>query len=205
MGLLHGGMSVMRFDLAPADKVIDLQKSIDSRIFVPLADHGDTMTSIGWVPIESPNNDHGIFIDKSMWMFGDKIALAVREDEFVINKAKLNALLKHRMDEAVFENGGDASDMGRNAKLTIKRACTLEMRAKSQPRSKIVELVVEGDVLMVFGKGSFVEDQVVPLFERTFARRAVFVSPTELAIKYCGENESKFKLLQKSIPSSFAS
>jgi len=171
MGVFKGSMSYVRFFAGKTDKNLSVyEKSIVSRAFIPLTPNADM--SIGWVDAADPYGpNHSI--PYNAYAFGDLVVLAYRKDTHSVPKHILREEVRKRLEKIKEEEGAD-KEFNRAFLKAVDAAVLNELRAKSLPKSKVIPLVwnTKTGEVKVFGTGTAVYENVIPLFERTFEVRA---------------------------------
>lgn len=180
MGALKGSLSYLRFlvegDAAP-NAGTAYEKSLQSRRFLPLSPTAETMESAGWVPLEAPYDDE-LKITRDLFLFGDLIAVAYREDKFAIPKPLLQRETKKRIEKIIKEEKKDPEELSRAFIKAVEASVLVELKAQTIPRSKLVDVIwdLPRKEVRVFGRGTIVTERLASLFERTFQVRAELAS-----------------------------
>ncbi len=175
MGALNGSLSYVRFlvdgDL-PKNPGSALEKSIESRRFSPLSPTQETTESAGWVATEAPFDD-GRPLTRDLFLFGDLVALTYREDKWAVPRPLLKRETAKRIQKIVDEEKKDPDSIGRAFIKAVEAAVLIELKQKTFPRTKLVDVVwdTRRREARVFGRGTIVTERVASLFERTFGAR----------------------------------
>jgi DNA recombination-dependent growth factor C len=169
MGALRGNASYMRFSVLgdpPRDFAMIYEQGVEARRFLPLSAEGDEMESAGWASIVEPY-DEDLPLTRHDFVFDNRIALCFREDKFTFPAAYVRAQVAKKA--RVLEEKEDRPLKARDYKL-LKEAVQGELRRKTLPRTKVVEMVWDLDrgEVRVFGSGKVVTERFAALFERTF-------------------------------------
>lgn len=180
MGALRGSLSYLRFLVdgdVPDNPGSAWEKAMQSRRFLPLNPTGDTMESAGWVPMEAPFDDDAK-MTRDLFLFGDLMAIAYREDKYAVPKALLQRETKKRLEKIVREQKKDPEELSRAFIKAVEASVLVEIKARTIPRSKLVEAIwdLPRKELRVFGRGTVVTERLASLFERTFQVRVELAS-----------------------------
>lgn len=172
--ILKGTITLTRFNAAieGAPNIDALAASIEKRRFVPLSPSSDAAESAGWAAFEAPFDDERV-IDSPSFLFGERVVLAYREDKWKIDRALLKRETQKRIEKIIAEEGKDKDEIGKAFIKAVESAVLAELKAKSRPKTKIVQIEwnhVEG-TLRVFGRGTIVTERIASLFERTFSAK----------------------------------
>ena len=175
MGALFGSLSYLRFlvDGEPhANAGTAYEKSMESRRFLPLSPTGDGMDSAGWVPLEAPYDDD-IKITRDLFLFGEIIAVAYREDKYAIPRALLKRETKRKVEKIAKEERKEAREMSRAFIKAVEASVLTELKAQTMPRTKLVDVIwdMKKKEVRVFGRGTVATERISSLFERTFQVR----------------------------------
>lgn len=174
MGALAGSLSYLRFliDGGLGDKIDQVEKSVQSRRFLPLSPTQDSQDSAGWVPTEAPFDDERR-MTRDLFVFGDLIAVTYREDKWAIPRPLLKRETQKRIEKIVKEEKKDPDDIGKAFIKAVEAAVLTELKQKTMPRSKLVDVIwdVSRKEARVFGRGTVATERVASLFERTFQVR----------------------------------
>jgi hypothetical protein len=168
MGAARGGLSYLRFtvDKDPPPKLVSgFEKAVEARRFMPLKG-GELAESAGWAPIDDPLDDEAP-IPRDGFMFTGLIALAYREDKIAIPKA----LLEHQVRRRMLEIEQSGQRVNRTAKKAIELTVAAELRRKTMPMTRLVDVVwdLRRGELRLFGRGKIATERATALFERTFS------------------------------------
>jgi hypothetical protein len=175
MGALGGSLSYLRFAVdgdAADNPGSTYEKSIESRRFRPLTPAGDSMDSAGWVPLEAPYDDE-LPLTRDLFLFGELIAVAYREDKYVIPRALLQRETDKRLEKIEREEKKEKREMGRAFRKAVEASVLAEMKTKVIPRSRLVDVVwdLRRKEMRVFGRGTIATERCASLLERTFQVR----------------------------------
>jgi recombination associated protein RdgC len=175
VGALRGSLSYLRFFVdgeAHPSAGAHYEKSLQSRRFLPLSPTGETMESAGWVPLEAPFDDD-TKLTRDLFLFGELIAVAYREDKYAIPRPLLQRETKKRLEKIVREEKKDAGELSRAFIKAVEADVLVELKRRTIPRSKLVDVVwdVARREVRVFGRGTIATERVASLFERTFQVR----------------------------------
>jgi hypothetical protein len=174
VGALNGSMSYLRFliDGAVPDDVDKLEKSVQSRRFLPLQPTQESPESAGWVPTEAPFDDERK-LTRDLFVFGDLIVVTYREDKWSIPRPLLKRETQKRIEKIVAEEKKDPEKIGKAFIKAVEAAVLTELKQRTIPRSKLVDVVWDGprNEARVFGRGTVATERVASLFERTFQVR----------------------------------
>lgn len=171
LGAIGGTASYLRFSVEgePPPRAADVfEQAIEARRFSPLNANSGENESIGWVPIEDPYDDE-LPITRDRFYFSDLVALAYREDGWSLPRPIIKQHVKRKV-EAILAKG---EKVGRPLKKTIELAVIAELRARSIPRPRVVDVVWDTSrhQVRIFGRGPMAAERCVALIERTFAVR----------------------------------
>lgn len=173
MSVLNGSQSFTRFlvdgDVAAAGAI---EKAVEARRFLPLSPTGEVSQSAGWVPLEAPFDDE-LAITRDVLVFGDLIAIAYREDTYRIPRALLVRETKKRLDKIAVDEKKPRDEMGRAFIKAVEQSVLVELKGKTIPRAKIVDVLwdtTRGEV-RVYAMGAIATERVASIFERTFQVR----------------------------------
>ncbi|MDP2340552.1 MAG: hypothetical protein Q8O67_06325 [Deltaproteobacteria bacterium] len=175
MGALNGSLSYLRFlvdgDLADNPGTA-YEKALQSRRFVPLLAHQESGDSAGWVPTEAPFDDERK-LTRDLFLFGDLIAVTYREDKWSIPRPLLKRETTRRLEKIIAEEKKDPEDIGRAFIKAVEQAVLIELKQRTIPRSKLVDVIWDPGrrEARVFGRGTVATERVASLFERTFQVR----------------------------------
>jgi recombination associated protein RdgC len=175
VGALAGSLSYLRFlvdgDVAKNPGTV-YERAIEARRFVPLTPAGDTLESAGWVPLEAPFDDERA-ITRDLFLFGDLVCVTYREDKYAIPRALLQRETQKRLDKIAHDEKKPRDEMGRAFIKAVEAAVMQELKARTIPRSKLVDVVwdLPKKEMRVFGRGTIVTERVASLIERTFQVR----------------------------------
>lgn len=175
MGALNGSMSYMRFLIdgeVPANPGAAFEKAIETRKFTPLSPSSETPESAGWVATEDPFAENQS-ITRGLFLFGEYVVISYREDKWAIPRPLVKREVQKRIQKIIDEEKKNADDIGKAFVKAVETAIISELKQKSYPRSKIVDIVwdtARGEA-RVFGRGTVVTERVASLFERTFQVR----------------------------------
>ena len=169
MGAISGSAGYLRFFVdgeAPNDLGARFEQAIEARRFLPIAPDGTD--GIGWVPMDAPFDDE-LPITRDRFHFSHLIALGYREDTYSVGKRQL----EHLVDRRVIEVEKEGKKVGRALRRAIRDALTIELRKKSLPRTRVVDMIWDLDraELRVFGRGTIATERCIACFERTFSVR----------------------------------
>ena len=175
MGALNGSLSYLRFLVdgdPPPNPGTAWEKALQSRRFVPLLAHQDSGDSAGWVPTEAPFDDERK-LTRDLFLFGDLVAVTYREDKWSIPRPLLKRETTRRLERIIAEEKKDPNDIGRAFIKAVEQAVLIELKQKSFPRSKLVDVIWDTarKEARVFGRGTVATEKVASLFERTFQVR----------------------------------
>jgi hypothetical protein len=175
MGALNGSMSYMRFLIegdVPANPGSAFEKAIEGRKFTPLTPSAETPESAGWVATEDPFAE-GRPLTRDLFLFGDLVVISYREDKWAIPRPLVKREVQKRIQKIIEDEKKDPDDIGKAFVKAVEAAIISELKQKSYPRSKVVDIVWDmgrGEA-RVFGRGTVVTERVASLFERTFQVR----------------------------------
>lgn len=172
MGAFGGSLSYMRFLVdgeAPKSPGAAFEKSIGSRRFVPLTPSQETGESAGWVAAEAPFDDE-LAITRDLFLFGDLVVLAYREDKWAIPRPVLKREVQKRIQKIIEEEKKSPDDISKAFVKAVEQGVLAELKAKTLPRSKIVDVVwdIGRGEARVFARGTVATERIASLFERTF-------------------------------------
>lgn len=172
MGALAGSLSYMRFLLEgapPNNPGAAFEKAIAARRFAPLAPSQDTSESAGWVPAEAPFDDE-LAVTRDLFLFGDIVVLAYREDKWAIPRPVVKREVQKRIKKIIDEEKKDPDSIGKAFVKAVEESIIVELKQKTLPRSKVIDVVwdMSRGEARVFGRGTIVTERVASLFERTF-------------------------------------
>lgn len=172
MGALGGSLSYMRFLIdgePPKNPGSTFEKAIHSRRFVPLSPSQENPESAGWAAAESPYDDD-IAITRDLFLFGDLVVLAYREDKWAIPRPVVKREVQKRIQKIIAEEKKSPDDIGKAFVKAVEQSIIAELKSKTLPRSKVVDVVWDmgrGEA-RVFGRGTMATERIASLFERTF-------------------------------------
>lgn len=175
MGALNGSMSYMRFLIdgeVPPNPGSAFEKALESRKFTPLTPSSETPESAGWVVTEDPFAET-VSIGRDRFLFGDLVVVSYREDKWAIPRPVVKREVAKRIQQIIEKEKKNADDIGKAFIKSVENAIISELKQKSFPRSKIIDVVwdmARGEA-RVFGRGTVVTERVASLFERTFQVR----------------------------------
>jgi hypothetical protein len=175
VGALTGSLSYMRFlvdGAAPKNPGAAFEKSIESRRFVALSPGAETSESAGWVATEAPF-DEARPLTRDLFLFGDLVVITYREDKWAIPRPVLKREVQKRIEKIIVEEKKDRDEIGRAFVKAVEQSVLAELKAKTIPRSKIVDVVwdmARGEA-RVFARGTVATERIASLFERTFQVR----------------------------------
>lgn len=174
MGALNGSLSYLRFlvDGGLHEKLDHVEKSVQSRRFVPLLPHQESPESAGWVPTEAPFDDERK-MTRDLFVFGDLVVVTYREDKWSIPRPLLKRETQKRIEKIIAEEKKDPDEIGKAFIKAVEQAVLTELKQKTMPRSKLVDVVwdVGRKEARVFGRGTVATERVASLLERTFQVR----------------------------------
>lgn len=202
MGVMNGAIGYLRFKTTTGDDAkTQFTRAINARRFHALSPGDDAVESAGWVAIEAPFDDDGD-IEREAYMFGDRIVIVYRQDQWVISRPRLRRETKLRVAKICADEGKDPSEVGRAFMKAIERAVMIDMRRQSTPRTKLVECVwtPSRSEMRAFGRGTIVTERVASLFERTFGVRVDLAVPAVRAVGVVGEDARLTKALSRVSP-----
>jgi hypothetical protein len=172
MGALAGSLSYMRFLIdgePPKNPGSTFEKAIAARRFVPLQPSQESPESAGWVAAEAPFDDE-LALTRDLFLFGDLVVLAYREDKWAIPRPVVKREVQKRIQKIIAEEKKSPDDIGKAFVKAVEQSIIAELKAKTLPRTKIVDVVWDmgrGEA-RVFGRGTVATERVASLFERTF-------------------------------------
>ena len=172
MGVLAGSLSYMRFLIdgePPKNPGSTFEKAIAARRFVPLQPSQESPESAGWVAAEAPFDDE-LALTRDLFLFGDLVVLAYREDKWAIPRPVVKREVQKRIQKIIAEEKKSPDDIGKAFVKAVEQSIIAELKAKTLPRTKIVDVVWDmgrGEA-RVFGRGTVATERVASLFERTF-------------------------------------
>lgn len=169
MSILKGTINLTRFSV-DGDVESNLETMIDSigkRRFVPLSPTSDAVSSAGWVAFEAPFDDERV-IDSPAFLFGERVVLGYREDKWAIDRALLKRETAKRVAQIIADEHKDPDEIGKAFVKAVEQAVLIELKAKSRPRTKIVQIEWLQKQLRVFARGTIATERIAALFERTF-------------------------------------
>jgi hypothetical protein len=172
MGALAGSLSYMRFLLeggAPNNPGAVFEKAIAARRFAPLSPSVESSEAAGWVPAESPFDDE-LPVTRDLFLFGDIVVLAYREDKWAIPRPVVKREVQKRIKKIIEEEKKDPDSIGKAFVKAVEESIIVELKQKTMPRSKVIDVVwdMSRGEARVFGRGTMVTERVASLFERTF-------------------------------------
>ncbi len=174
MGALNGSMGYLRFLVEGdvGDNINTLEKSLQSRRFLPLQPTQESAESAGWVPTEAPFDDERK-LTRDLFIFGDLVVITYREDKWSIPRPVLKRETAKRIDKIVREEKKDPDEIGKAFIKAVEAVVLTELKQKTIPRSKLVDVVWDAPrkEARVFGRGTVATERVASLFERTFQVR----------------------------------
>lgn len=180
MSALKGSMSFLRFLVEgepPANAGATYEKAIEARRMLPLHPDGESNEAAGWVSFEAPYDERAS-LTRDAFMLGELVVVAYREDKYAIPKPVLQRALKERLRKIVEDEGKDESELSRAFIKVVEKAVLAELKHKSFPRSKVIDVVwdVHRREVRVFGRGTVATERIASLFERTFGVRLTLAS-----------------------------
>lgn len=174
MGALNGSLSYLRFLVEGGlhEKLDHVEKSVQSRRFLPLQPSQESPESAGWVPTESPFDDERK-MTRDLFVFGDLVVVTYREDKWSIPRPLLKRETAKRIEKIIAEEKKDPDEIGKAFVKAVEQAVLAELKQKTMPRSKLVDVVwdVGRKEARVFGRGTIAIERVSSLLERTFQVR----------------------------------
>ncbi|MCC7112205.1 MAG: recombination-associated protein RdgC [Deltaproteobacteria bacterium] len=175
MGALHGSMSYLRFLVdgeVAKNPGTTYERALESRRFLPLSPSAEPLESAGWVPLEAPFDDE-LALTRDLFLFGELIAVAYREDRYAIPRAVVKRETRRRVEKIVREEGKDPKEMGRAFLKAVEAAALAELKAKTLPRTRLCDVLwdLKRGEMRIFGRGTLVTERVSSLIERTFQVR----------------------------------
>jgi recombination associated protein RdgC len=175
MGALAGSLSYLRFLVSgpvPKDPASAYEKALESRRFLPLLPEQEVSESAGWMPLEAPF-DEGLPLTRDLFLFGDRIAVAYREDKWAIPKPVLKRETHKRIEKIIKEEKKHPDEIGKAFTKAVELAVLAELKRKTLPRTKIVDVVWDlgRREVRVFARGTIATERIASLFERTFQVR----------------------------------
>jgi DNA recombination-dependent growth factor C len=203
MGALNGSISFLRFRVDGEEQTPSkLLKGLEARRFLPLSPTGEVMESAGWVPMMDPFNDDLAF-EKGEVFFGERICVTYREDAYKIPRNLLVRETKKRLEKIAEEEKKPRDEMGRAFVKAVEQSVLIELKAKTFPRTKLVDVIwtPKRTEVRVFGKGLVVTERVASLFERTFQVRIELAVPAVRALVIVGDNDENFQAMARLQPS----
>lgn len=180
MGALRGSLSYLRYLVdgdVPDNPGSLWEKALQSRRFLPLNPTSDTLESAGFVPLEAPFDDE-LSLTRDLFLFGELVAVAYREDRFAIPRPLLQRETKKRLEQIVREEKKDPDALSRAFVKAVEASVLVELKAKTIPRSKVIDVVwdLPRKEVRAFGRGTVVTERLASLFERTFQVRVEMAS-----------------------------
>lgn len=186
MPLLKGSATFSLFiveGFAPA--AIDAA-AFSSRRFVPLTVEGEAEESAGWVlfdePHEAPTADRPTLLDVTI-RGTHRVVVAYREDKWSIPRDLVKRETRKRIEKIIADEGKQPDEIGRAFVKAVEVAIKKELRGTSRPKTKIVEVEIEGPFCRIFGKGTVVHERVSALLARTLKLDVVHAHPAEIAVR----------------------
>lgn len=172
MGAFGGSLSYMRFLVdgdVPKSPGAVFEKAIESRRFVPLLPSAETGESAGWVAAENPFDD-GLAVTRDLFLFGDLVVLAYREDKWAIPRPVLKREVQKRIQKIIEEEKKSPDDISKSFVKAVEQGVLAELKAKSLPRSKVADVVwdIGRKEARIFARGTLARERIASLFERTF-------------------------------------
>ncbi len=175
MGALNGSLSYLRLlvdgDL-PKNAGDVFEKAIAARRFVPLSPSQEASESGGWVATEAPFDDSRE-LTRDLFLFGDLVVVTYREDKWAVPRPVLKRETAKRIQKIIEDEKKDPDTIGRAFVKAVEAAVLVELKQKTIPRTKLVDVVWDARrrEARVFGRGTVVTERITSLFERTFGAR----------------------------------
>lgn len=169
MPVFAGQMSYLRYQVVGEVKspfLETLETALSFRRFTALKPEGEDVETAGWVPVQRPFGDD-IPLTNDLFLFGERVVLGYREDQFAYPKQLLKDLVQERVDKHREKYGERPSAQTKHA---IQLAVRSELRFKMLPKSRVVEVLWDMDRREVrfFARGKGLSDRFADFFQETF-------------------------------------
>lgn len=171
MGAFSGSMTykqyVVRDDL-PAQWREMFQQGILRHVFTPLDPGGEADRAVGWC---SPHFPLDLDLDTNVYLYTDYIVLGLRIDAWNIPSSLLKIYSESEARRVMAEQNREA--LSRYERAEIKERVKLELRSKTLPSIKTVEMVWnwQDGTVRFFSSSQKLNLDFMDLFEDTFSLR----------------------------------
>ena len=171
MGAFSGSMTYKQYvvrDELPAQWREMFQQGIQRHVFTPLDPGGEADRSVGWC---SPHFPLDLDLDTNVYLFTDYIVLGLRIDAWNIPSSLLKIYSESEARRVMAEQNREA--LSRYERAEIKERVKLELRSKTLPSIKTVEMVWnwQDGTVRFFSSSQKLNLDFMDLFEDTFSLR----------------------------------
>jgi recombination associated protein RdgC len=168
MGAFTGSMTFKQYlvrDDLPAQWKELFQQGIERHVFTPLDPGGEAERAIGWC---SPHFPLDLELDTNVYLYTDYIILGLRVDAWNVPASLLKIYSESEARRVMAEQNKDG--LSRYERAEIKERVKLELRRKTLPSIKTVEMVwnwQEG-IVRFFSSSQKLNLDFMDLFEDSF-------------------------------------
>tara|TARA_B100001250_G_scaffold406989_1_gene426991 strand:- start:161 stop:814 length:654 start_codon:yes stop_codon:yes gene_type:complete len=169
MGAFNGSMTFKQYlvrDELPAQWREPFQQGIERHVFTPLDPGGEAERAVGWC---SPHFPLDLELDSNVYLYTDYIILGLRVDAWNVPASLLKIYSESEARRVMAEQNKES--ISRYERAEIKERVKLELRRKTLPSIKTVEMVwnwQEGTVRF-FSSSQKLNLDFMDLFEDTFS------------------------------------
>ncbi|MFO0578266.1 MAG: recombination-associated protein RdgC [Polyangia bacterium] len=199
MGALTGSISLRRYRVLgtpPKDWKDSYAKSVRAHALVPLDPAGREEKSVGWCSLHD-ENDLDLPIEK--FHLEGRILLSMRIDSLKVPAGHVKRVLKQRQREIEAER---AEPLSAGALRDLKAILVAELRQKTPPRTKTVDMVWDLDKgrIYFYAHSKGMNEAFLTLFAQTFNVPLDLEGPSAWARDFVGEDEALAARLKDAKP-----
>lgn len=169
MGALSGSITLRRYRVlgaVPKEWIVKYRDGIRAHALVPIDPAGSEEKSIGWCSMLDATQIDGERVSSEAMQQG-RLLLSLRVDTLKPDKAQLKVLLKQRQKEIEAER---KEPMSAGALRDLKAILSAELRQKTPPKTRTVDMVWELDAsrLYFYSHSKGMNEAFLTLFAQTF-------------------------------------
>lgn len=189
MALLSGSIRLRRFEARgelPKDFANDFETAVNSHAFAELSENDSREEAVGWVSVADIFDTS---LDRTKWLVGDTVNLAIRVDVKRIPSVIFKKECE-KLEKTVKERDG-RERLSVAERRELKELVKKKLSAKVLPTIKIIEMswdIKRGEVYL-FACSEKVSEIFKTLFEKTFKLKVHPLFPYAIAAKIAGSEE----------------
>ncbi len=189
MALLSGSIRLRRFEARgelTQDTLNSFETAVNSHAFAELSENDTREEAVGWVSVADIFDSA---LDRTKWLVGDTINLAIRVDVKRIPSVIFKKECEN-LEKTVKERDG-RERLSAAERRELKELVKKKLSVKVLPTIKIIEMSWDpkrGEVYL-FGCSEKVSEVFKALFEKTFKVKVRPLFPYTLAARFAGGEE----------------